>query len=331
MRRVNDGVPCDAQLVALAEAGDTRSLGMLLERYRPALYARALRILGYNDRAEDAVQDTFVVALMKMRDIRNTAAFGGWLYRVLTNVCLMRLRENGREIMMPQAPDHARPVTGTASVHPEDHLDRLLAKGEVWRSIGELSENLAVTLMLRYFSSYCSYEEIAMVLSIPVGTVRSRLSQAKRKLLAHVQAQSTQAGAFPASTVLSNRNLHELFCRLHQEQAKLLPAFFAEDLELVFVHPHEESAHVGRARWREEILGDLDAGTVFQPQSAVGTGNLAIVEGRIDSPSDNPLGCPPRAVAVLRHERDVIRSMRIYFAPMVSRRRPDAHGARSAS
>ncbi len=85
-------MPSDADLVRAAQNGDTASLGVLLERYRASLHARALGILGLGPQAEDAVHDTFLVALRRIDWVREPAAVGGWLHAVLRNVCLMRLR-----------------------------------------------------------------------------------------------------------------------------------------------------------------------------------------------------------------------------------------------
>ncbi len=97
----------DADLVRAAQGGDATSLGVLLERYRASLHARALGILGYGPQAEDAVHDTFVVALRKIGTVDDPAAVGGWLHAVLRNVCLMRLRAGQGELLF----DETRPPT----------------------------------------------------------------------------------------------------------------------------------------------------------------------------------------------------------------------------
>src|SRR3712207_1042617 len=101
----------DADLVRAAQGGDVTSLGLLLERYRAALYGQALGILGYGPQAEDAVHDAFVVALRKIHTVGERAAVGGWLHAVVRNVCLMRLGVGRGEIgfdgMRPPAPERA--------------------------------------------------------------------------------------------------------------------------------------------------------------------------------------------------------------------------------
>ena len=82
----------DADLGSLARGGDVEALAVLLERCRPSLYAAAAGLLRNRADALDAVQDTFVVALLRLSDLRDAKAARAWLHAVLRNVCLMRIR-----------------------------------------------------------------------------------------------------------------------------------------------------------------------------------------------------------------------------------------------
>jgi RNA polymerase sigma-70 factor (ECF subfamily) len=170
----------DAELIRAAQGGDVASLGILLERYRASLHGQALGILGYGSQAEDAVHDTFVVALRKIHTVGEPAAVGGWLHAVLRNVCLMRLRTGRGEILLDEMQPHTREPPSEMPV--EESIDQLAMREWVWTALSELPEVLRVTAMLRYFGTYASYEEIAAILGVPVGTVRSRLSRARIKL-----------------------------------------------------------------------------------------------------------------------------------------------------
>ncbi len=173
-------MPSDADLVRAAQGGDTVSLGLLLERYRAPLYNQALQILGYGARAEDAVHDAFIIALRRIDQLREPAAVGGWLRAIVRNVCLMQLRATRDEISLDLLPDSAERIEPEANA--ADAVERLALHEWVWTALGALPETLRVTAMLRYFGTYQSYEAIAATLGVPVGTVRSRLSQVKRKL-----------------------------------------------------------------------------------------------------------------------------------------------------
>jgi RNA polymerase sigma-70 factor (ECF subfamily) len=117
-------ITADAALVRAASDGDATSLGLLLERYRPSLLAHAVRLLGGSTvRAQDAVQETFLVALCRLQTIRDPAAVGGWLHAVLHNACLMQRR----------AEAHHRPTGDPAAI----------ADRRVWISAEEELEQLA--------------------------------------------------------------------------------------------------------------------------------------------------------------------------------------------
>src|SRR6476660_833839 len=84
--------PSDAELLALARGGDGASLGLLLERHRPRLFATALRLLGYGPDAEDAVQETCLIAMRYVGGVRDPDAIAGWLFTVLRRICLQHRR-----------------------------------------------------------------------------------------------------------------------------------------------------------------------------------------------------------------------------------------------
>ena len=87
----------DVELGCLARAGDVQALAGLLERCRPSPYATAVGLLGNRADALDAVQDTFVIALVRLAELRHPGAARAWPHTVLRNVCLMRIRQR-REI-----------------------------------------------------------------------------------------------------------------------------------------------------------------------------------------------------------------------------------------
>lgn len=177
----------DAALARRAQTGEVEAMAGLVERYRPSLYAVAIGLLHNREDALDAVQETFLIALVKLGLLRDPAAVGGWLHRVLRSTCLMRLRRRGRET---PADDVDVPVLMPT---PEDVIDHLALRDWVWGAIGTLNPDDRVTLMLRYFSRCQSYQAIASVTGVPVGTVRSRLHRARSQL--NSALASTAAGA----------------------------------------------------------------------------------------------------------------------------------------
>jgi RNA polymerase sigma-70 factor (ECF subfamily) len=173
---MEDRAMSDAELVTLARRGEVEALSQLFERYRPSLYANAIKLLRNRDDALDALQETCVVAIVRLGSVRDPAAVGGWLHRVLRNACLMHLRRSGRETPNDEVdvPTHL-PTS-------DDLIDRLVLRDWVWGAINTLLPDDRVAVMLRYFSRCQSYEAIASMTGVPVGTVRSRLHRARSQL-----------------------------------------------------------------------------------------------------------------------------------------------------
>lgn len=302
----------DAELIKAAQKGDAKSLGILLERHRAPLYALALRFLGHGEQARDAVQETFLVALRKLDQVKDPAAVGGWLRAVLRNVCLMRLRENKGEVPFEEAPVCVGWGSPEASV--EEHIDRLALREWVWTALGKLPEALQVTAMLRYFGCQCSYEEISAILGVPVGTVKSRLSAAKIKLAdallqtagqEHDEARrlaESRARFFEAAYDERNRGKYETLIGIHSEDLVLSLSsgeFFPRGYEFLV----------------EDSEADLEAGRKIYPTEVISSKDVSIIECEIENSPEEPFHCPPAFSQVAVYRGDRIQRLHWHVAP----------------
>ena len=145
-----------------------------------------IQIVGSHDEAEDVVQDSFVQAYVKLGTFQGNSKFFTWLYRIAFNNALSRRRRKRNDLSIEQS----REVTGS---DPEDRLeppDEPLLREErvsvVHLALGQLSDEHRHILVLREMEEM-SYEEIAELLSINIGTVRSRLSRARNQLKIHLE------------------------------------------------------------------------------------------------------------------------------------------------
>lgn len=172
------GLLSDVELTRAAQSGDAGSLGLLLARHEAGMRAVSLSMLGYGPDAEDAVQDTVVVALGRIGDVRDPAATGSWLRMIVRNECRMRLRAARTRHLS----DELILTLPSGDLTPDELLDRHVLRDWVWHAMLELSPPLRLVAMLRYFSDASSYEQIAGACELPIGTVRSRLSQVRTKL-----------------------------------------------------------------------------------------------------------------------------------------------------
>lgn len=131
-----------------------------------SLYRIAVSFMRSDADAADAVQDALLMAWEKRRSLREPAYFGTWLTRILINACKSRLRRRPRETALAEVPDEETRETPDDSLALRDALESLDLK-------------YRLPLILYYLDGY-SVKEAARAMRLPVGTVKSRLSRAKK-------------------------------------------------------------------------------------------------------------------------------------------------------
>ncbi|MCX7624212.1 MAG: sigma-70 family RNA polymerase sigma factor [Thermomicrobium sp.] len=166
----------DASLVAAAQAGDHAAFATLVRRYQGVVFAVALRLLGDRDAAEDIVQEAFVRAYFGLDRFRGTN-FRAWVLRIAHNAALDHLRAARRHPRVPleRAPEPARDVEASPGV---EHTGLQAALEAALALLPP--DQRAVVLLVDVEG--LPYDEVAEVLEIPVGTVKSRLARARVRL-----------------------------------------------------------------------------------------------------------------------------------------------------
>ena len=309
--------PCDAALLDAIRGGDVAALGLLLERYRPSLLAVAIRIVGRGPEAEDAFQETCLTALRHIGSVRDPDALGGWLHTVMRRVCLQQKRRHRAEVLT-----HELPEVAADGESPEERIERLALRDWVRDAVNRLPAPLRVAAMLRYFGSYDSYDEVAAILGIPIGTVRSRLSEARAKL-----ADALLASAAPihddrrAGDRARERfwldEFRDLFTR--GESTRFVSHFSPE---LLVVWSSGRRAQ-GRRHLAAEIDGDLAAGVRLDLERVVGSGGITVVEARFVNPASAPEHCPPGLALVLAGRDERPSGIHLHLAPRPPRPHED--------
>ena len=181
----------DRDLVVAAQHGDQEAFVDLVRLHGDRCFAIAHRILRDVDRAEDALQDALVIAWRDLPSLRDPDRFGAWLHRVLTNVCIgQATRERGRIA-------HLRVMPIEAPVAPDDFLS-VADRDELERAFRRLTPDERAILVLHHFVGYPP-SEIAELLGVPSGTLRSRLHHAHRAMRAALDAEA-RATAVGGST-----------------------------------------------------------------------------------------------------------------------------------
>ena len=173
----------DAELVALARAGDTAAFDQLVARHQAAVFRAALAALRNREDAEDVTQDAFVRAWSALGRFRGDATFRTWMLRIVWNCAMSRRRAVLRWWRRRAQLDEALTIAASESV-AEDRHD---LRRHVAIAIEALSSTLRDTLLLAESGEY-EYGEIAALLNVPVGTVKWRVAEARRKVRAHLAA-----------------------------------------------------------------------------------------------------------------------------------------------
>ncbi|MFI0510381.1 RNA polymerase sigma-70 factor (ECF subfamily) [Streptomyces canus] len=168
----------DALLAVRAAEGDEDAFAVLVQRHAPALIRLATSLLGTAAEAEDAVQDAFISAWRRLPEFQGRAAFGTWMYRIVTNRCLNVLRAR-----RPVAPLEAAGEVPAAehTVSPARITEGRDAVRELREALDLLSAEQRACWVLRELDGR-SYEFVAETLGISQEAVRARVFRARRCL-----------------------------------------------------------------------------------------------------------------------------------------------------
>jgi RNA polymerase sigma-70 factor (ECF subfamily) len=177
----------DADLVERARQGDAAAFGELIDRHRSAVFRAALAALGSHADAEDAAQDAFLIAYRRLDSFRGDASFKTWLLTIAWHQAINRRRSLTRlwrHLTVSSGDDHRRMLLDEIAAPgptPETAASDEQLRIAVGRAIRRLSPKLRDALLLAQSGEH-SYEEISVMLAAPVGTVKWRVSEARRVL-----------------------------------------------------------------------------------------------------------------------------------------------------
>ncbi len=178
----------DAELVTRARQGDPAAFGELVDRHRIAVYRATLAALGSHADAEDAAQDAFVLAYRRLASFRGDSSFKTWLLTIAWHQAINRRRGVARMwqrimTMTSGSEDEAMGNIAAADPTPEAAAADAQLRRAIAAGIRRLSAPLRDALLLAQSGEH-TYEEIGAMLGTPIGTIKWRVSEARRKLRA---------------------------------------------------------------------------------------------------------------------------------------------------
>jgi RNA polymerase sigma-70 factor (ECF subfamily) len=170
------------RLIQLVRDGDLAAWGELIRIHQDRLYSSILRVVGHPDQARDVVQDAFIQAIENFSQFDGKSRFFTWLYRIAFNRAMTIYRKQKAEVSLDVGRENAGDETMAQSQdQPEDRLLTRELVDEVQQALSQLSAEHRAVMLLREIEG-CEYEQIAEILEISPGTVRSRLHRAREQM-----------------------------------------------------------------------------------------------------------------------------------------------------
>ncbi|MBC7247495.1 MAG: sigma-70 family RNA polymerase sigma factor [Actinobacteria bacterium] len=184
------GLP-DEELVRAFLEGDREAFEELVRRYHPVVLNMACRLLGNRDDAADVCQEVFILLLRKLGSFRGEAKFSTWLYRVSLNACHDHARRARRHVSLSESPGEDMPemeqlLPDEGLEGPEESMEREEVRRKVQEAIRRLPPKFKEVIYLHDISG-CNYKEVAEILDINLGTVKSRLNRARARLAGELE------------------------------------------------------------------------------------------------------------------------------------------------
>jgi RNA polymerase sigma-70 factor (ECF subfamily) len=176
----------DTQLIERTLGGEPDAFNMLVRRWERQIYGLTLRMLGRDEEARDATQETFLSAYRNLSKFRGEAKFSSWIYRIALNICNTRLRGRARNVI---SLDEQREASGFELAADTEDLGNHIQQEQVTRAVrralqGLPAEMRQVIVMKEYEG--LKFSEIADILGLPVSTVKTRmytgLSELRKRL-----------------------------------------------------------------------------------------------------------------------------------------------------
>lgn len=174
----------DAVLIAQAQGGDRAAFDALVSKYETRAYQYAFRLTRNPEIAADIVSDGFLRVYTALPNFRSQSAFGTWLYRIITNCYLdFKKRDKSSRLVSFEQTIHSdqgeieRQIEDTSD-GPEEIVERNAREAAVQQALCNMPEQQQAMLVM-FHVEMKSYEEIASVLDVPLGTVKSRLNRAR--------------------------------------------------------------------------------------------------------------------------------------------------------
>lgn len=176
----------ELKLVERSKGGDLTAFEDLVLMYQKRIYNLSFRMMGNEEDACDMTQEAFLKAFKSIRKFNSKSTFGTWVYRIAVNTCIDELRKRKKVKLYPIVHndnlrgDGSRLIVDTGDL-PEERIERRETAEQVQRAINNLAKEHKAVIILRDIQGR-TYSDIADILKLNIGTVKSRISRARQSL-----------------------------------------------------------------------------------------------------------------------------------------------------
>jgi RNA polymerase sigma-70 factor, ECF subfamily len=185
----------DEQIVERALTGDAEAFGEIVQRWERRVFALAYGMLGREEDARDATQETFLAAFRNLRGFRGEAKVSSWLHRIAVNQCITRQRRakvRSESAIDDEEERHTSSFSSPLELSPARVAEGRETSDAVRRAVNSLPLDLRQVVLMKEFEEL-TFREIAEALDLPLSTVKSRLYTAMRQLQMRLQKLGNQS------------------------------------------------------------------------------------------------------------------------------------------
>jgi RNA polymerase sigma-70 factor, ECF subfamily len=183
----------DRRLIAESLSGHSAAFGILVRRHQDRLYNTVYRLLGNSEDAQDVIQESFISAYQSLSSFKGDAKFFTWLYRIAMNAAISLKRKKKAAVSLDTGSKHdlvIDPLDQSLDHQPGDAMERQEEEQRLQGALDRLSPEHKSVIVLKDIEDM-KYEEIAEVLDVPIGTIRSRLHRARLELRDLLEPEET--------------------------------------------------------------------------------------------------------------------------------------------
>ena len=276
-----------------ALSGDVTCFNNILTFYHAQLFAYALKICRYSDIAEDALQDAYINTFIHIREVREPENLFSWMLTIVKRSCWQQLNIEKKGIPFSAALVDSKMIDNSLEKRIENNdINEFL-----WERIGKLSEPLRMVVILRYFSVFNDYEYISKILGIPVGTVRSRLNEAKKQLK---KIWDSNLSDMPNNIRREAEYWNDFYSSVINVQYDLQvrERFFDHLIPELTIQYSNGELKQGRKLIEKEFDDDLTYGTAYKLSSVFNLKDIGIAQGENINSVEYPDRCPPKTTMI---------------------------------